>query len=70
MVQEHDKMLKRTKEEKLKGEKRSYIENVFGGYYLNTGNNQNPKNYSIVPGLHACVARARPDPRPFCHYFF
>jgi hypothetical protein len=37
MVQEHDKMVKRSKAEKLRGEKRSAIEEVFGGYYLNTG---------------------------------
>lgn len=36
MVQESDKLLKRTKEERLKGLKRSMIEEVFGGYYVNT----------------------------------
>jgi hypothetical protein len=37
MVSENDKLVKRSKEERLKGEKRSAIEEVFGGYYLNTG---------------------------------
>jgi hypothetical protein len=37
MVLENDKLVKRSKEELLKGEKRSVIEEVFGGYYLNTG---------------------------------
>jgi hypothetical protein len=35
---EHDSMHKRTKEEKLKGLKKSIVEEVFGGYYLSTGN--------------------------------
>jgi hypothetical protein len=34
---EHDKLVKRTKEEKLKGDKKSIIEDVFGTFYLNTG---------------------------------
>ena len=38
MIIESDKLSKRTKEEKLKGLKRSIVEEVFGGYYLNTGN--------------------------------
>ncbi len=33
---EHDTMVKRTKEDILKGEKKSMIEKVFGGFYLNT----------------------------------
>jgi hypothetical protein len=69
MVQEHDKMMKRTKEEKLKGEKRSYIENIFGGYYLNTGNNPLSLIYSALPGLHACVKSERPRAGPFGHHF-
>lgn len=36
LVLENDKLVGRTKEEKLKGLKRSMIEDVFGGYYLNT----------------------------------
>lgn len=36
MVLEHDKKEGRTKEEKLRGVKKSMIEEIFGGYYLNT----------------------------------
>jgi hypothetical protein len=36
LVQEHDQLLKRTKEEKLRGLKRSLVEEVFGGFFLNT----------------------------------
>ena len=36
LVLEHDALYKRTKEEKMKGEKRAYIEQVFGSYYLNS----------------------------------
>ena len=43
MVSENDKLVKRSKEERLKGEKRSAIEEVFGGYYLNTG-----KSYMLL----------------------
>ncbi len=37
LVLEHDKLVNRTKQEKLKGFKKSYVEEVFGGYYLNSG---------------------------------
>lgn len=36
LVLENDKLVKRTKEERLKGLKRSMVEEVFGGYYVNT----------------------------------
>jgi hypothetical protein len=36
LVIEHDKATKRTKEEKMRGEKLSLIEQTFGGYYVNT----------------------------------
>ena len=37
-VLENDLLSKRTKEEKMKGlVKRSIVDEVFGGYYLNTG---------------------------------
>lgn len=36
LVQEHDKLTKRTKPEKLSGQKRSIVEEVFGSYFLNT----------------------------------
>lgn len=37
LQQENDKVNKRSKDEKLRGVKRSLIEDVFGSYYLNTG---------------------------------
>ena len=37
MSLENDKLTKRTKEEKMRGLKRSIVEEVFGGYFLNTG---------------------------------
>jgi hypothetical protein len=37
LVQEHDKLTKRSKDEKLKGQKKSTVEEIFGGYFLNTG---------------------------------
>lgn len=37
MVLESDKLTKRTKDEKMRGAKKSIVEEVFGGYYLNTG---------------------------------
>lgn len=33
---EHDNMIKRTKEDKLRGTMKSLIEEVFGGFFLNT----------------------------------
>jgi hypothetical protein len=36
LVQENDKLTSRTKEEKLRGLKRSIVEEVFGSWYLNT----------------------------------
>jgi hypothetical protein len=36
LVLESDMLLKRTKEDRLKGLKRSMVEEVFGGYYVNT----------------------------------
>ena len=36
MVLENDKVMKRSKEEKFRGVKKSIVEEVFGGYYLNT----------------------------------
>ena len=36
LVLEHDKLAKRTREEKLRGQKRSLVEEVFGGHFLNT----------------------------------
>ena len=37
LVLEHDKLTSRSKEEKLRGlNKRSLVEEVFGGFYLNT----------------------------------
>jgi len=37
LVLENDKLVARTKEEKMRGDKRSIVEEVFGGHYLNTG---------------------------------
>jgi hypothetical protein len=37
LVLENDKLVKRTREDKLRGNKLSIVEEVFGGYYLNTG---------------------------------
>ena len=38
LVLENDKLVKRSREEKMRGSKLSMVEEVFGGYYLNTGN--------------------------------
>ena len=38
LVQEHDTMYKRTKEEKMNRLRQSYIEQVFGSNYVNSGN--------------------------------
>ena len=70
MVGEHDKAVKRSKEEKLKGEKRSAIEEIFGGYYLNTGKLNIGLIYcSVVSGLHASFQNERPYTRPLRNYF-
>jgi len=37
MVSESDKQSKVTKEEKLRGSKKSLIEETFGSYYISTG---------------------------------
>ena len=37
LVQEHDHVTKRSKEDKVNGFKRSFVEETFGGYFLNTG---------------------------------
>lgn len=36
----------------MKGERKSYVEEVFGGFYLNTGNNNHYLTlHSVVSGL-------------------
>ena len=37
---EHDLLCKRTKEEKLKGLRKSVVEEAFGGFFMNRGNNK------------------------------
>ena len=71
MVSENDKLVKRSKEERLKGEKRSAIEEVFGGYYLNTGESfLSLTLYSAMPGLLACVTHPGPYSGPVSDYIF
>jgi hypothetical protein len=67
MVSENDKLVKRSKEERLKGEKRSAIEEVFGGYYLNTGESfllLITFIHSSLLGLHASVSHPGPHSGP------